>query len=62
VQDLTLLRNGQPIEAAREYIVAGWASVNQGTEGPPVWEVVMRHLAEGPVRAEPNRHLRLREG
>ncbi|GAA0578904.1 thiosulfohydrolase SoxB [Craurococcus roseus] len=60
VQDLTLLRTGQPIEAAREYAVAGWASVNQGTEGPPVWDVVMRHLSEGPVRAEPNRHLRLK--
>ena len=60
VQDLMLLRTGQPIEAAREYTVAGWASVNQGTEGPPVWDVVMRHLSEGPVRAEPNRHLRLK--
>jgi sulfur-oxidizing protein SoxB len=60
VQDLTLLRTGQPVEAAREYSVAGWASVNQGTEGPPIWEAVMRHLSEGPVRLEPNRHLRLR--
>jgi sulfur-oxidizing protein SoxB len=60
VQDLMLLRTGQPVEAARDYRVAGWASVNQGTEGPPVWDVVMRHLSEGPVRAEPNRHLRLK--
>jgi sulfur-oxidizing protein SoxB len=60
VSDLTLLRTGQPIEAARDYIVAGWASVNQGTEGPPIWDVVFRHLAKGPVRAEPRRDVRLR--
>ncbi|WP_135465724.1 thiosulfohydrolase SoxB [Crenalkalicoccus roseus] len=60
ISGLTLLRTGEPIEAARDYVVAGWASVNQGTEGPPVWEVVFRHLAEGPVRAEPNPHLRLK--
>lgn len=61
VQDLTLLRTGQPVEAGREYSVAGWASINQDTQGPPVWEVVMRHLSEGPVRLAPNRHLRLKE-
>jgi S-sulfosulfanyl-L-cysteine sulfohydrolase len=60
ISDLTLLRTGQPIEAAREYTVAGWASVNHGTEGPPIWDVLTRHLAEGPVRAEPNTRLRLK--
>lgn len=60
IQDMTLLRTGQPIEASREYTVAGWASVNQGTEGPPIWDVVMRQLAEGPVKVEPNTHLRLK--
>ncbi len=61
VQDLTLLRTGQPIEAARRYSVAGWASVNQGTEGPPVWDLVMRHLSHGPVRLQPNRDIRLKD-
>ncbi|UPY35584.1 thiosulfohydrolase SoxB [Sediminicoccus sp. KRV36] len=60
VSDLTLLRTGQPIEAAREYIVAGWASINQATEGPPIWDVVNRHLARGPVRVEPRSDIRLR--
>ncbi|MCS6891747.1 MAG: thiosulfohydrolase SoxB [Rhodovarius sp.] len=60
ISDLRLLRNGEPIEAAREYVVAGWASINQGTEGPPIWEVVFRHLARGPVRAEPRQDVRLR--
>jgi sulfur-oxidizing protein SoxB len=36
-------------------VVAGWASVNEGTEGPPIWEVVESHIRKvGTVRAEPN--------
>jgi sulfur-oxidizing protein SoxB len=45
IAELTLLRTGQPVEAEREYVVAGWASVNEGTEGPPIWEVVSKHVA-----------------
>jgi sulfur-oxidizing protein SoxB len=60
VQDLTLLRSGQRIEPARSYTVAGWASVNQGTEGPPIWDVLFAHLARGPVRVQPNRDIRLK--
>lgn len=44
ISDLRLLRTGRPIEAAREYVVAGWASVNEGTEGPPIWDVVMKYI------------------
>ena len=25
-------------------MVAGWASVNEGTEGPPIWDVVIDHI------------------
>ena len=46
ISDMTLLRTGKPLEAARDYTVAGWASVNEGTEGPPIWDVVMNHLAQ----------------
>jgi sulfur-oxidizing protein SoxB len=45
ISDLTLLRSGKPLEAGREYVVAGWASINEGTEGPPIWQVVERHIA-----------------
>ena len=38
-------KSGKPIEAARDYTVAGWASVNEGTEGPPVWELVEKYVA-----------------
>ena len=44
ISDLTILRTGQPLDPAKEYTVAGWASVNEGTEGPPIWDLVMRHI------------------
>jgi len=40
ISNLTFLKTGEPIDPQREYVVAGWASVNQGTEGPPIWDVV----------------------
>jgi sulfur-oxidizing protein SoxB len=51
ISDLVLLRTGKPIEPGKEYTVAGWASVNEGTEGPPIWDVVMRHIEKKRVVA-----------
>ncbi len=51
ISELTLLRTQQPIEAATDYAVSGWASVNEGTDGPPIWDVVMRHIANKRVVA-----------
>ena len=45
ILNMTHLKSGKPIDATREYVVAGWASVNEGTEGPPIWQVVEKHLA-----------------
>ena len=44
ITDMTHLASGQPIEPDREYVVSGWASVNPGTEGPPIWEVAFDYL------------------
>jgi len=44
ISEMTLLKTGEPIDPARNYVVAGWASVNEGTEGPPIWEVVESHI------------------
>ncbi len=46
ISDLTLLKTGKPIDPARKYVVAGWASINEGTEGPPIWEVVENHVSK----------------
>jgi S-sulfosulfanyl-L-cysteine sulfohydrolase len=44
ISELTLLRTGQPLAAEKDYVVAGWASVNEGTEGPPIYDVVTRYV------------------
>ena len=56
ISDMTLLRDGSAIEAGRNYTVTGWASVNEGTEGPAIWDVVENHLkGRDTVRLAPNR-------
>ena len=60
ISDMTLLRTGDKIDAAKTYTVSGWASVNEGTEGPPIYDVVASHLQNvKTVRLEPNRHVKL---
>ena len=44
ISDLTLIRSAAKLEAGKTYTVSGWASVNEGTEGPPVWDVVASWL------------------
>ena len=60
ISGMTLLKTGQAIDPAREYTVAGWASVNEGTQGPPVWELVERYVAaEKTVRVTPNTSVKI---
>lgn len=60
ISGMTLLRTGQPIDPAKDYVVAGWASVNEGTEGPPIWDVVEEYLSRNPVvRLEENRTVKI---
>ena len=40
ISNMTLLRTGEAIDSSKSYWVAGWASVNEDTEGPPIWDVV----------------------
>jgi len=46
ISDMTLLRTGKTLEPSRDYTVTGWASVNEGTEGPPIWDVVTNHITK----------------
>ncbi len=58
--DLTFLKTGEPIDPARTYVVAGWASVNQGTEGPEIWDVVESHIRkQGTVSVAPNNSIKV---
>ncbi len=60
ISDMTLLKSGAPIDAAHEYRVAGWASVTEGVEGPPIWDLVADHLTKTKtVKLEPNRAVKV---
>ena len=60
ISDMTLLKTGEPIDPARDYTVAGWASVNEGTEGPPVYDVVTQYIEkQGSVSVPPNQTVKI---
>jgi sulfur-oxidizing protein SoxB len=44
ISAMTILATGKTVEAGRDYAIAGWASINENTEGPPIWDVVARHI------------------
>lgn len=55
ITDMTLLKTGKKIDPSKSYIVAGWASVNEDTEGPQIWDVVEDHIrAQGTIKLDPN--------
>jgi S-sulfosulfanyl-L-cysteine sulfohydrolase len=55
ITDMVLSDTGVAIEPAKSYTVAGWASVNEGTEGPQIWDVVESHIRKvGTVKLTPN--------
>jgi len=52
ISDMTLLRNGEKIDAAKNYKVSGWASV--------IYDVVTKHIERiKTVRLEPNRQVKV---
>ncbi len=53
ISDMTLLKTGDPIDPDREYVVAGWASVNEGTKGPAIWDVVSSYIRRKKVISVP---------
>ena len=52
---MTVLKSGQKVDPQASYVVSGWASVNEGTEGPPVFDLVTNYVAsKGTVSVAPN--------
>jgi S-sulfosulfanyl-L-cysteine sulfohydrolase len=63
ISAMTHLKSGAPVDPGRDYVVAGWASVNEGTEGPPIWDLVEKHVAaKQTVRVAPNAAVTVRGG
>lgn len=55
ITDMTLLKSDEKIDPSKNYVVAGWASVNEGAEGPPIWDVVANYVKrKKTVSVEPN--------
>lgn len=49
ISDMTLLETGESIDASRSYVVAGWASVNEGVEGPAIYDLMEEYISEKDV-------------
>ena len=54
ISEMTLLATGKTIDPEKTYVVAGWASVNEGTEGPPIYDLVSDFIAEKKTVSIPN--------
>lgn len=60
ISDMTLIGTGEKIDAGKTYVVSGWASVNEGTQGPPVHDVVSRYIERHKsVRIPENRQVKV---
>ena len=46
ISNMTLLKTGEAIDPKRNYVVAGWASVNEGVEGPAIFDLMENWLAK----------------
>jgi S-sulfosulfanyl-L-cysteine sulfohydrolase len=56
ISDLTLIRTGERVVPSKTYVVAGWASVNEETKGPPIYDLLQRYLERvKTVRMAPQR-------
>ena len=60
ITEMTLLKDGSKIDPARTYTVSGWASVNEDTEGPAIWDVVENYVKrKGRVTIDPNKSVKV---
>jgi sulfur-oxidizing protein SoxB len=56
LSNMTLLKTGEAIDPAKNYVVSGWASVREGTEGPAIFDVVENYIKrKGTVHVDPNK-------
>ena len=61
ISDMTVVKTGKPIDPKREYVVSGWASVNEGTQGPPIYDVLSDYITKKKVVTVPeNKNIRIK--
>ena len=55
-----LLKTGEKIDPSKTYIVSGWASVNENTEGPQIWDVVENYIRRNQtISIEPSNNVKV---
>ena len=60
ISDMTLLSSGETIDNSKTYVVGGWASVNEGTQGPPVYDLVSDYIRKNKtVNVQPNTNIKV---
>ncbi len=60
ITNMTHLKTGDAIDPQKTYVVSGWASVNEATEGPPIWDVAESHIKRhGTVTVDPNKSVKV---
>ena len=59
INNMTLLETGEPIDPAKNYVVAGWASVNEGVEGPAIYDLMENYIGKQDViKMQPNQSVK----
>ena len=60
ISDMMLLKTGEKIDPSKTYIVSGWASVNENTEGPQIWDVVENYIRRNEIISiEPSNNVKV---
>ena len=60
ITDMTLSKTGEKIDPSKTYIVSGWASVNENTEGPQIWDVVENYIRRNQtISIEPSSNVKV---
>ena len=44
IQNMALTKTGTAIEADKNYVVGGWASVNPDTQGPAIYDLLENYI------------------
>jgi S-sulfosulfanyl-L-cysteine sulfohydrolase len=60
ISEMTVLKTGEKLDAAKTYTVSGWASINENVEGPPIWDVAAAYITkQQTIRLDENRAVKV---
>ena len=54
ISEMTLTATGEPLDPLKTYVVGGWASVNEGVEGPAIYDLMERFISARATVAVPD--------